>query len=154
MSGISGHLVFRLAVPEERQVLKDLKRRSSLTQEAHRAFLLAHPEAIDLPESYITSQAAMVALLNGEIAGFIVTLPKSADCYEIEDLFVAPEHMGTGIGRALIAEALKTITLAGANSVEVIASEESKGFYQRCGFQETEIVPVEFGTAIRMVRIC
>ncbi len=154
MTETAQSLMFRLAVPSERQTLEDLKRRSSLTQEAHRAFLLAHPEAIDLKEDYITAQAAWVAMRGREIAGFIVLLDKSAGLYEIEDLFVEPEFMGAGIGRFLVTEAMRIEATAGAVCVEVIASAESRRFYLRCGFEEQENVPVEFGTAIRMSKSC
>lgn len=154
MTETAQSLTFRLAVPSERQTLEHLKRRSSLTQEAHRAFLLAHPEAIDLKEDYITAQAAWVAMRGREIAGFIVLLDKSAGLYEIEDLFVEPEFMGAGIGRFLVTEAMQIAVTAGAVSVEVVASAESRGFYLRCGFEELENEPVEFGTAIRMSKSC
>lgn len=154
MTETTQSLIFRLAVPSERQTLEDLKRRSSLTQEAHRAFLLAHPEAIDLKEDYITAQAAWVAMRGRNIAGFIVFLDKNAGLYEIEDLFVEPEFMSAGIGRFLVAEAMKIAVTAGAVSVEVVASAESRGFYLRCGFEELETAPVEFGTAIRMSKSC
>lgn len=154
MTETAHSLTFRLAVPSERQVLEDLKRRSSLTQEAHRTFLLAHPEMIDLKEDYITPQAAWVVMRGREIAGFIVLLDKSAGLFEIEDLFVEPEFMSAGIGRFLVTEAMKIAVTAGAVSVEVVASAESCGFYLRCGFKELESVPVEFGTAIRMSKSC
>ncbi len=154
MTETAQYLIFRLAVPYERQTLEDLKRRSSLTQEAHRAFLLAHPEAIDLKEDYITAQAAWVAMRGRNIAGFTVFLDKNAGLYEIEDLFVEPEFMSVGIGRFLVTEALKIAVTTGAVSVEVVASAESRGFYLRCCFEELETAPVEFGTAIRMSKSC
>lgn len=154
MTETAQSLTFRLAVSSERQTLENLKRRSSLTQEAHRAFLLAHPEAIDLKEDYITGQATWVAMRGREIAGFIVFLDKSAGLYEIEDLFVEPEFMGAGIGRFLVTKAMQIAATADAISVEVIASAESCDFYLRCGFEELENVPVEFGTAIRMSKSC
>lgn len=154
MAEAAHFLTFRLAVPSERQALEDLKRRSSLTQAAHRAFLLTHPEVIDLNEDYITAQATWVAMQGRNIAGFIVLLDKNASLHEIEDLFVEPEFMGAGIGRFLVTSAMKIALTAGAASVEVVASAESRGFYLRCGFQEQGIEPVEFGAAIRMSKSC
>ncbi|MGY3943415.1 GNAT family N-acetyltransferase [Aeromonas tecta] len=64
---------------------------------------------------------------NGEIVGFIGVLDGN-----IEMLFVAPEAMGQGVGRQLVAHAISEL---GARRVDVNEqNEQALAFYRRMGF--------------------
>src|SRR5437762_235254 len=73
--------------------LRDLFRRSSLSNEGDRELLLARPEVLELTDEGITEGRMQVAVgADDEIHGFITTRPLDA-WLEIEDLFVDPDLM-------------------------------------------------------------
>ena len=73
MSGLA-ELDIRLARPEERDALEELQRRASLALNEYREQLLAEPDAVELPAEQIESGEVIVAVLDGQIAGFAAVL--------------------------------------------------------------------------------
>jgi ribosomal protein S18 acetylase RimI-like enzyme len=62
----------------------------------------------------------------------------------LEELYVATEKRGRGIGRALLEEALETARAAGATRIELGTSEtdtEAIALYESCGFTNREGAP-------------
>ncbi|KIC50200.1 hypothetical protein RA29_09920 [Tateyamaria sp. ANG-S1] len=62
---------------------------------------------------------------------------------EINKLFVAPEGMGKGVGRALVQWAIETAHAGGATRIEIEADPGAVPFYQRMGAHEIGRVPSE-----------
>ena len=85
------------------------------------------------------------------LVGFATARALDDDAFEVTDLFVDPDHMRSGVGRALINEVVATATEWGRNRIEVEANRHAVAFYDRVGFVAVEEVQLEFGTALRMV---
>ena len=68
----------------------------------------------------ITSRPTYVAALGDEIVGFYSLLP-SNHSWKLDNLWVLPQFMDRGIGRALVVHALETAARGGASSVTVDA---------------------------------
>ena len=82
-----------------------------------------------IEEVYLPQAENWVALRSDEPVGFIGLIDDF-----IGGLFVDPSAQGRGIGRALVARALR---LKGRLELEVYAQNASaRGFYERLGFQE------------------
>jgi N-acetylglutamate synthase-like GNAT family acetyltransferase len=135
--------------PEERAALEDLQRRASLMWEEYRDFLLANPEAIELPLAQLLESQVRVAELQGEAAGFSALLPRGDFC-ELDGLFVEPALWGRGIARALVADAAARARASGAQAIEVVANPRAEGFYRRLGFAICGTAQTQFGPANRM----
>src|SRR6185437_7009775 len=92
----------RDAAVEEAEALEALQRRSSDVWEAYREQLAAHPDAIELPQSFIDRGWVRVAVAgDGKPIGFSVVIPTDDQVHELDGLFVEPGHMHSGVGRAL-----------------------------------------------------
>jgi ribosomal protein S18 acetylase RimI-like enzyme len=68
---------------------------------------------------------------------------QALDAY-LEELYVAPEQRGRGIGRALLEETLETARATGAIRIELGTSEadtEAIALYESCGFTNREGAP-------------
>lgn len=79
---------------------------------------------------YLPNSETWVACQTGKPVGFIGLLDNL-----IGGLFVDPNRQGGGVGRALVAHALK---LKGELHLEVYAeNEKAVAFYQKLGFEET-----------------
>ncbi|HJS94463.1 MAG TPA: GNAT family N-acetyltransferase [Solirubrobacteraceae bacterium] len=142
----------RDASATEAASLEALQRRSSDVWEAYRGQLAAHPDAIELPQSYIDNGWVRVAVDDqGTPIGFSVVIPGTGPSHELDGLFVDPAHMGGGIGRALVEDAAARASNRGAACLEVIAGP-AQGFYERVGFALVGAADTRFGPAVRMRR--
>jgi ribosomal protein S18 acetylase RimI-like enzyme len=124
--------------------------RASLVPPDYREQLLAHPEVIQLLLNDVTEHRTRVAVLNQRIAGFSVVLPVTGESCELDGLFVEPDLMHRGIGRALIMDVARTLQGQGVQHIDVIANPTALGFYTRQGFVRGDDVPTLFGPAYRM----
>lgn len=143
-------VTFRKARLEERATLEALQRRASLSNDAYREDLLAHPEAIDLPAAHIEGGGTIVAERDGEVAGFAVLLLSPDEAAELDGLFVEPSAMKGGIGSGLVAEAASLARRRGAPRLTVVAAPQAQEFYRRCGFAIVGEVPTQFGLAVAL----
>jgi GNAT superfamily N-acetyltransferase len=134
----------------ERSALEELQRRASLVYEETRADLLAHPDAIELPDVQLEDRRVRVAEIASQPVGFSVTLPQTQGAWELDGLFVEPSQWGKGIGRALVIDAMDLARHASVRTIEVTANPRAEGFYKKLGFTQTGRVQTRFGPGIRM----
>lgn len=95
-----------------------------------------------MDENYVEKVAAglvSVAEEDDEIVGLIV-LSREPDHLLIENVAVAPERQGRGIGRALIAHAEAVAEEAGTPCLRLythVKMTENQALYRRLGYEET-----------------
>ena len=142
--------LIRVAVPADLGALRDLFRRSSLSNAGDRASLLAHPEALEFSGLAVDEGRTRVAVVDGRIVGFATLLGDG----ELEDLFVDPGWMRRGIGRALVLDAVALARAHGLARIEVTANGEALGFYESVGFVLDGAVETAFGRGSRMHLDC
>ena len=143
-------MVIRGARPAEQRSLTELQRRASMHSGTYREQLAAHPDAVELPLEQIQAGLVRVAELEPDVVGFAVLLPRAGGACELDGLFVEPAHMGAGVGRALVADAIRIARRRGATRIDVVANPDAVAFYRRVGFTGTETVATRFGPARRM----
>jgi predicted N-acetyltransferase YhbS len=137
---------------DEAAALEALQRRSSDVWEQHREQLAAHPDAIELPQTFIDNGWVRVAVDDTQTPiGFSVVVPLDGPVHELDGLFVEPSHMGAGVGRALVEDAAKRASAQGADQLEVTAGP-ARAFYERVGFRHVGAAQTRFGPAVRMRR--
>jgi len=129
-------LDIRLARPDDRPALIELKRRAALAAnpEPVRRQLRERPELIDLDPDSIAANAVFVAERGGKLLGFAAVATHDGDDAELADIFVEPAHWREGIGTALLGAILREAAAWGANRLHVLANAEALGFYERHGF--------------------
>jgi GNAT superfamily N-acetyltransferase len=140
----------RPATVGERSALEALQWRASLVWEEYREALLAHPDAIELPEEQIRKHRTIVAELEGRVVGFAVVLPREDGEAELDGLFVEPSVWRSGIGTRLIADAAILAAAGGAKFLHVVANPLAEAFYFSCGFELTGEQSTRFGVAHTM----
>jgi len=143
------NILIRDAVPGDMTALRGVFRRSSLSNDGDRPNLLAHPEVLELPDRAMREGRMRAAVADGEIVGFASWLG-AGDAVEIEDLFVVPEWMRRGIGRALVEDLIAIARGRGVGRVEVTANQHALPFYEKAGFTVYREEVTAFGPAPRM----
>jgi GNAT superfamily N-acetyltransferase len=141
----------RTARPGEAPSLEALQRRSSDIWEEYRQQLEAHPDAIELSGEFVDRGWVRVAVDDDGLLGFSVVVPTNPLVHELDGLFVEPEQMSRGIGRALVEDAVMRAQQGGAEALEVTAGP-AQGFYERVGFRLIGVAQTRFGPAVRMRR--
>jgi len=141
--------LIRDAVPGDMGALRDVFRRSSLSNHGDRANLLAHPDALELSDLAVSEGRMRTAVADGGIVGFATWLC-TGDVVELEDLFVDPEWMGQGAGRALVQDLVAIGRKRGVRRIEVTANPHALAFYEKTGFVVGREVETRFGPAPRM----
>jgi GNAT superfamily N-acetyltransferase len=141
--------VIRTAGPGDMSALRDVFRRSSLSNDGDRANLLAHPDVLELSDLAVREGRTRAAVAGDRIAGFATWL-RTGNVVEIEDLFVDPDRMRRGIGRALVLDLIAIAHGHGVRRVEVTANQHALAFYQKAGFVIDHQITTLFGPAPRM----
>jgi GNAT superfamily N-acetyltransferase len=83
----------------------------------------------------------VVAELGGALLGYalafrLVTLYANGIVVELQELMVAPDHRGRGVGRRLVESIVERAQAAGAIEVTV-PTRRAREYYLRLGFEET-----------------
>jgi putative acetyltransferase len=83
----------------------------------------------------IENEFHIVVEKNGKIEGGCHAKNHSEDLGEIMGLYLSPEVIGLGAGRAVFEKAIKYLKECGVNKVVITGTRTAKGFYERMGFQ-------------------
>lgn len=97
-------------------------------------WLEAWRDELTIRPEFIASQAQAVyaAQYRGKVAGFYALTCANRQA-ALEHLWVLPEAMGQGIGRALFEHAVQQARGFGAMTLEITADPNAEGFYLRMG---------------------
>ncbi len=74
-----------------------------------------------------------IAEKDGGIVGFCALERLSAIKFELEALFVDPDHIGSGVGRQLMTHAKNQALALGGNSLSIGADPNAEKFYRAAG---------------------
>lgn len=140
------------AAPTDEDGLAVVFKDASLFNEQDRAHLLADPESLVLGEDAVREDRTRVAVdALGSIVGF-ASWSIANGVADLQDLFVRPEWMRRGVGRALVLDISERARARGCATLEVTANPGAAAFYEHVGFALVRLVETEFQPALRMRR--
>ena len=129
--------------------LRNVFRRSSLSNERDRPSLLGHPDALEYSDHAVADGRVRVAVIDDRIVGFATVLA-TGQIGELDDLFVDPDWMRRGIATELVLDALANAREDGVARIEVTANEHALAFYESVGFVSDGTRQTQFGRGRRM----
>jgi GNAT superfamily N-acetyltransferase len=148
----SAAATLRTATAEDVAVLRDIFRRSSLSNVNDRAALLAAPDALEWSGDGIAAGCTLMAEdVDGRAVGFVTAIP-CGEGRELDDLFVDPDAMRRGVATRLVTAVLEQAAHDGIPWIEVTANPHAAAFYGSAGFVEIGIVRTRFSSAPRLRR--
>ena len=127
-------LRIRCARAAEAAELTELSLRSKALWGYDAAFLARCRIAMQVKEANIDRQPHYVAELEGQMAGFYGFEPLP-DGVGLDYMFVDPDFIGRGVGRALMDHAVALARELGHHSLTIVADPNAEGFYRRMGAQ-------------------
>ena len=139
----------RLAAMEDVPALREVFRRSSLSNEGDRVSLLANPDALEFSDRAVADGRVRVAVIADRIVGFATVLV-TGQIGELDDLFVDPDWMRRGIATELVLDALANAREQRIARIEVTANGHALAFYESVGFVADGICQTQFGPGHRM----
>lgn len=89
-------------------------------------------EGLTITPEFVEENEVYAALVEGEPVGFYALVGQGCRI-ELEHLWVLPERMGTGVGRALLEHAAGRAADLGAETLGIEADPNAEGFYRRMG---------------------
>ncbi|HSG41414.1 MAG TPA: GNAT family N-acetyltransferase [Thermoanaerobaculia bacterium] len=108
----------------------------AMAAKAHWPYTASQLEAwrddLTISAELIASSPTYVAELEGEIGGFY-SLVHEGETWSLEHLWVAPDQMRRGLGRALLSHAMDFAARNGAASIAIDADPYAEPFYIACG---------------------
>lgn len=124
----------RAADPCEAAQLSDLAFRAKAHWGYSDEFMQACADELTYPPEQIAAGGFEVLEDEGEIRGFYALSKVSPSTLELDALFVAPEHIGRGYGRALMTHALAAAReWAHVERLVIQADPNAAPFYERAG---------------------
>ncbi len=126
------HSNIRPATPEEgaalTQIAHDAKRHWGYPEN----WIEHWQEDLTISSDFISNNQVYVAESEAEIIGFYSLVARDQRA-ELEHLWVAPEHIGTGVGKELFIHAMQTAAGDDVSEVEISADPNAESFYTRMG---------------------
>jgi GNAT superfamily N-acetyltransferase len=106
--------------------------------------------ALTITPQFIADNEVFVAIINEAIAGCCALVVTGA-LAEIEHMWIKPEHMGSGVGRALFEHARDRARELQLNVLELSADPNAEGFYERMGAKRIGDIPAGMNGATARV---
>jgi GNAT superfamily N-acetyltransferase len=134
------NIEIRLAQPDEAGVLTTIAEAAKRHWKYPADWIEQWKLELTITPKFIRDNEVFVAVLNEQIAG-CCALVLTGSLAEIEHMWMRPEHMGSGIGRALFEHAKGRAAERGAQVLELSADPNAEGFYARMGAKRIGRIP-------------
>lgn len=131
-------ITLRNASPHEAVQLSDLALRSKAHWVYPEDFLEACKNELTYRPDQISNATFdfVVAEMNGSISGFYALERLADQQFELEALFVKPEAVGRGVGRALIKHAIRSVAERDGKSLLIQGDPNAESFYLAAGAEK------------------
>jgi N-acetylglutamate synthase-like GNAT family acetyltransferase len=135
-------LQIRRARPDEAGVLTEIAHAAKRHWGYPENWIEHWKSDLTITPDFIAQNEMYVAVAGEEIVGCCaITFSKSTA--ELEHMWIRPERMGAGVGRALFTRARERAADLNVPVMELSADPNAEGFYQRMGARRIGEVPAE-----------
>ena len=89
-------------------------------------------DELTISPDFVAANQVYVAESEGELLGFYVLVFRK-DKAELDHMWVAPAHIGTGVGKELFIHAMQRAGRRNISAVEISSDPNAEGFYRKMG---------------------
>jgi len=140
----------RRAHPEEAGTLTEIAHAAKRHWGYPESWIQQWQPDLTITPDFIANNEVFVAIAGQQIAG-CCALVMTGSLAEIEHMWIRPEHMGGGVGRALFDHAKARAAEKGATALELSADPNAEGFYERMGAKRIGEVRADMGGQSRVL---
>jgi GNAT superfamily N-acetyltransferase len=87
---------------------------------------------LTISPEFVAANMVYVAESEGEVLGFYALIIRG-DKAELDHMWVAPEHIGSGVGKELFIHAMQHAAGRNVSEVEILSDPNAEGFYRKMG---------------------
>ena len=122
----------RAACPTDTQRLTAIAHAAKRHWGYHEELISLWQADLTVSPQFIVDCPVFCAVRDSEIVGFYA-LSRQGEAFELEHLWVDPQHMGTGVGALLFEHAVRTVRSMGGSVLNLASDPHAEGFYRRMG---------------------
>ena len=122
----------RRAMPEEAAVLTEIAHAAKRHWGYPENWIEHWKGDLTITRDFISNHEVYVAVTDKEIAGCCALVVKDSHA-ELEHMWIRPQYMGAGYGKALFVHVMQRAATLSANAVELSADPNAEGFYKHMG---------------------
>lgn len=90
---------------------------------------------LTITPDFVATNQVYVAEREGELLGFYALIVRKEKA-ELDHMWVAPEHIGTGVGKELFIHAMQNAAKQNISEVGILSDPNAEGFYKKMGAHE------------------
>jgi N-acetylglutamate synthase-like GNAT family acetyltransferase len=87
---------------------------------------------LTISPDFVAANQVYVAESENELLGFYALIIRK-DKAELDHMWVAPAHIGTGVGKELFIHAMQSAAKRDISAVEILSDPNAEGFYSKMG---------------------
>jgi len=122
----------RRAMPEEAAVLTEIAHAAKRHWGYPENWIEHWQGDLTITRDFISNHEVYVAVTDKEIAGCCALVVKDSQA-ELEHMWIRPQYMGAGYGKALFVHVMQRAATLSAPAVELSADPNAEGFYKHMG---------------------
>ena len=122
----------RRAMPEEAAVLTEIAHAAKRHWGYPENWIEHWQGDLTITRDFISNHEVYVAVTDKEIAGCCALVVKDSQA-ELEHMWIRPQYMGAGYGKALFVHVMQRAATLKADAVELSADPNAEGFYKHMG---------------------
>lgn len=89
-------------------------------------------EELTISPDYLATNQVFLAEKDDQILGFYALIIRQEKA-ELDHLWVAPEYIGSGVGKELFIHAMQSATRRNVSEIEILSDPNAEGFYRKMG---------------------
>ncbi|MBC8028696.1 MAG: GNAT family N-acetyltransferase [Pyrinomonadaceae bacterium] len=125
-------MIIRPAVKEEAGRLSQIAHEAKRHWGYPEHWLTHWKDDLTISPDFVAANQVFVAEDDRQIAGFYALIIRR-DRAELDHMWVAPEHIGSGVGKELFLHAMQNAAGQNISEVEISSDPNAEGFYQKMG---------------------
>lgn len=125
-------MIIRPAVEEEAARLSEIALEAKRYWGYPEHWIQHWQDDLTLSPEYLATNPVFLAEKDTQILGFYALIIRQNKA-ELDHLWVAPQHIGSGVGKALFLHAMQSAARRNVSDIEILADPNAEGFYRKMG---------------------
>ena len=125
-------MIIRPAVTEEADRLSEIAVEAKRFWGYPEHWIKHWQDDLTISPEYLAGNPVFVAEKDNQILGFYALIIRQ-DKAELDHLWVAPQHIGSGVGKELFIHAMQSAARGNVSEIEIESDPNAEGFYRKMG---------------------